>query len=286
MILQVLSPIGATAVMAEENGTVSNDGEVSDVYVEPESPAVTYNMNIDWKYKRAVDDKIFPLATAKEGVAKDGKQFYEVGYDDSDWATVSLPHAVNAEDSFDGVGVDAGELSLYRGFMFYRKNITVPATDAGKKFFLEFEAFRQSIYVYVNGTMVGYYEAGVAAVGFDITDYIKAGEENLIAVATDNASSRGSSFNTQETIAGHEPGDLSGVGYQWNCKDFNEVQGGLTGNVRLYAKNKIYQTLPLYNNLKTRGNYIHADNFDFRLRGHYRGGGNPQRDSRCRRHYA
>ena len=233
-------------------------------YQVPESPAVTYNMNIDWKYKRAADNAVFPLATAMEGVAKEGKQFYDVDYDDSDWETVSVPHAVNAEDSFDGAGVDAGEASLYRGFMFYRKNITIPASDAGKKLILEVEAIRQSIYLYANGQLVGYYEAGIAPVGFNITDYVTPGQEAVIAIATDNASARGSSFNTQETVPGHEPGDLSGVGYQWNTKDFNEVQGGLTGNVILYAKNKIYQTLPLYNNLKTTGNYIYGSNFDFR----------------------
>lgn len=256
LIVQLLVPFGII--------TASAEGEAAE-YQEEVSPSVTYNMNIDWKYKRAADNATFPLATALAGV-KDtaGKNFYEVGYDDSSWETVSLPHAVNADDSFDGLGVDAGEAGLYRGFMFYRKNITVPATDAGKKFILEFEAFRQSVYVYVNGTMAGYYEAGISAVGFDLTDYIRPGEENVIAVATDNASDRGTSFRTQETKAGTEPGSLTGYGYQWNTKDFNEVQGGLTGNVKLYAKNKIYQTLPLYSNMKTTGNYIYGSNFDFR----------------------
>jgi len=236
-------------------------------YTAPESPTEVYNMNIDWKYKRAVDGKTFPMASALDGVAKDGKQFYEVGYDDSDWDTVSVPHPINADDSFDGPGVDAGEGGLYRGFMFYRKNIAVPAEDAGKKFILEFEAVRQSVYLYVNGEMAGYYEAGITAMGFDITDKIKPGEENLIAVATDNMSMRGLTEyagGTQETIPGHTPGDLSGSSFQWNTKDFNEVQGGITGNVILHAKNKVYQTLPLYNNLKTTGNYIYGTNFDLR----------------------
>ncbi len=234
-------------------------------YSQAESPAVVYNLNVDWKYKRAVDGATFPLASALAGVVDaNGKQFYEVGYDDSDWETVSVPHAVNAADSFDGLGLDAGEASVYRGFMFYRKNITVPETDAGKKFIIEFEAFRQSVYVYVNGEMAGYYEAGVAPVGFDLTDYIVAGQENVIAVATDNAASRGNDNPTIETIPGTEPGSRTGYGYQWNTKDFNEVQGGLTGNIKLYAKNKIYQTLPLYSNMKTMGNYIYASNFDLR----------------------
>ena len=50
--------------------------------------------------------------------------------------------------------------------MFYRKHITIPESDAGKKLFLEFEAVRNSVYLYVNGAIVGYYEAGIAATGF------------------------------------------------------------------------------------------------------------------------
>lgn len=237
------------------------------VYQEPESPAVTYNMNIDWKFKKASDSATYPLASAAASVAKDGKNFYDVDYDDSDWETVSVPHPINAEDSFDGNCYDAGEAGLYRGFMFYRKHITVPASDAGKKLFLEFEAVRQSVYLYVNGEIVGYYEAGITAMGFDITDYIEVGQDNVIAVATDNASDRGQSDSTKvthETRPGSTPGAADGDGYQWNTKDFNEVQGGITGNVNLYAKNKVYQTLPLYNNLKTTGNYIYATDFDVR----------------------
>lgn len=239
----------------------------SAVYEEPESPAVTYNMNVDWKFKKAADGSEYPLAKASASVAKDGKNFYDADYDDSDWDTVSVPHPINAEDSFDGACYDAGEAGLYRGFMFYRKHITIPESDAGKKLFLEFEAVRNSVYLYVNGEIVGYYEAGIAATGFDITDYVKPGQDNLIAVATDNAADRGQSDTTKvtkETKPGSTPGAADGYGYQWNTKDFNEVQGGITGDVILYAKGKTYQTLPLYNNLKTKGNYIYATDFDIR----------------------
>lgn len=240
------------------------EGDTETAYTEPESPSVTYNMNLDWRFKKS-SGTTYPLAPALESVKDaNGKQFYEPGFDDSSWETVSVPHAPNSEDSFDNLGVDAGEKSIWLGFMFYRKNITVPASDAGKKLFLEFEAFRQTVYLYVNGEMVGYYEAGVAPVGFDITDYVVPGQENLIAVATDNSSSRGNNNDTKETRPGSEPGAADGFGYQWNTRDFNEVQGGLTGNVNLYAKSKIYQTLPLYNNLKTTGNYIFTDNYNLR----------------------
>ena len=229
MVLQLL--LGTVTVWAE--------GETeAEKYTAPESPAVTYNMNVDWKFKKASDSATYPLASAAGSVAKDGKQFYEVGYDDSDWETVSVPHPINAEDSFDGNCYDAGEAGLYRGFMFYRKHITIPQSDAGKKMFLEFEAVRQSVYLYVNGELVGYYEAGIAPIGFDISNYVVAGQDNLIAVATDNASDRGQADTTKvthETRPGSAAGAADGIGYQWNTKDFNEVQGGLTGNVNLYA---------------------------------------------------
>ena len=260
LALQMMLSLAVVPVFADEELT-------SAVYEEPESPAVTYNMNVDWKFKKAADGSEYPLTKASASVAKDGKNFYDADYDDSDWDTVSVPHPINAEDSFDGACYDAGEAGLYRGFMFYRKHITIPESDAGKKLFLEFEAVRNSVYLYVNGAIVGYYEAGIAATGFDITDYVKPGQDNLIAVATDNAADRGqadSSKVTKETKPGSTPGAADGSGYQWNTKDFNEVQGGITGDVILYAKGKTYQTLPLYNNLKTKGNYIYATDFDIR----------------------
>lgn len=260
LALQMMLSLAVVPVFADEELT-------SAVYEEPESPAVTYNMNVDWKFKKAADGSEYPLTKASASVAKDGKNFYDADYDDSDWNTVSVPHPINAEDSFDGACYDAGEAGLYRGFMFYRKHITIPESDAGKKLFLEFEAVRNSVYLYVNGEIVGYYEAGIAATGFDITDYVKPGQDNLIAVATDNAADRGQSDTTKvtkETKPGSTPGAADGYGYQWNTKDFNEVQGGITGDVILYAKGKTYQTLPLYNNLKTKGNYIYATDFDIR----------------------
>ncbi|MBQ2664012.1 MAG: hypothetical protein IJG16_07695, partial [Clostridia bacterium] len=56
----------------------------------------------------------------------------------------------------------------------------------------------------------------------------------------------------------------SGAGYQWNTKDFNEPEIGLVYDAYLHVTGSVYQTLPLYNNLKTTGNYIYADNFDIK----------------------
>ena len=224
------------------------------------STAATHSLNADWRFMKA--PKTIPLAQAKASVETAGVKVEEAAYDDSAWEAVSVPHPINAHDSFDDRAVDAGEASFWRGMAFYRKRFALDAAPEGKAF-IAFETVRQSVYLWVNGKFAGYYEAGIAPCAFDVTSLLRAGE-NLICVATDNCAARGTKLFMHETIPGHTPGDMSGAAYQWNTTDFNEVQGGLVGNVSLVLKpSKTYLTLPYYNNLKTVGIYVTAKDFDF-----------------------
>lgn len=238
------------------------EGESTSIYTEPESPSEVYNMNIDWKYKKP--ETTFPLQNSMSSVAKNGKQFYDVDYDDNDWETVSVPHQVNASDSFSTLGSNQGDTGQYRGIVFYRKHFTVPEDAAGKKLFVEFEGIYNAAYVWVNGQKVGYYEGAVAPFGFDITKYVTAGQEAVIALANDSTCGRGMDNYYAETKPGSEWGSNDGQRFQWNTHEFTPTQAGLVYNVNLYVKSQIYQTLPLYDNLKTTGTYIYADNFDIR----------------------
>ena len=220
----------------------------------------TFSLNADWRFTKA--PVTIPLAQAKASVETNGVKVEDPAFDDSAWESVSVPHPINAHDSFDNHAVDAGEASFWRGMAFYRKRFTLDAAPKGKAF-LTFETVRQTIYLWVNGKFAGYYEAGIAPTAFDVTSLLKNGE-NVVCVATDNCAARGTKLFTLETIPGHEPGDMSGAAYQWNTTDFNEVQGGLVGNVSLVLKkSKTYLTLPYYNNLKTVGTYVTAKDFDF-----------------------
>lgn len=232
------------------------------LYTQPDSPSEVYNMNIDWKYKKP--DTRWPLQSAVDSADENGKKFYEIDYDDTDWETVSVPHQVNASDSFTTLGSNQGDTGQYRGIVLYRKHFTVPSDAAGKKLFIEFEGMDNACYVWVNGEKVGYYEAGVNAFGFDITNYVTAGEEAVIALANDSTCGRGLKEYYRETIPGTQWGSNNGAGYQWNSHEFRPTQAGLVYNVNLYVKSQIYQTLPIYDNLKTTGTYIWADDFDIR----------------------
>jgi len=116
--------------------------------------------------------------------------------------------------------------------VWYRKNFSVSSEYKGQKVFIEFEGAGQTAEIWVNGQKVGLHEDGVMAFGFDLSNLIKFGngKENLIAVRVVNA--------------------------------LNEKNGGLNRNVFLHITDKLYQTLPLYSNLKTKGIYVFADNFD------------------------
>ena len=167
----------------------------------------TLNLNCDWQFRRDCDET---------------------------WQRVSVPHCVNAHDTFDGHAGAWGEKDQWRGTMFYRKRFALASLPA--KAFLEIESIRQTARVRVNGRDCGFYDAGIAACGFDLTDAIKEGE-NEIEIETDSRTA-----------------SEGGADYQWNEASFNPVQGGLTGNVKLHVKpNKTYLTLPLYSTLGTVG---------------------------------
>lgn len=170
-----------------------------------------------------------------------------VNYDDSHWQPVTLPRAINENEAF---RLDIHQLS--DTVAWYRKHFTLPTEAKGRKVIIEFEGARQGVDCYVNGTLVGTHENGVMAFGFDISEAVKAGKDNVIAVRVDN------DWNYHERATGQK--------YQWADKNFNANYGGLTKNVWLHVADKLYQTLPLYSNLATTGTYVYASQMDVAAR--------------------
>lgn len=166
-------------------------------------------------------------------------------FDDRDWKSVTLPRAWNEDDAF---RKDIRDLST--GIAWYRKRFTLPAAN-DKKIFLEFEGIRQAGEFYINGKHIGRHENGITAFGFDISELVHAGE-NLIAVRIDN------SWDYKEKA--------TGSGFQWSDRNFNANYGGINKNVYLHITDKLYQTLPLYTNLKTTGAYVYATGIDIKKR--------------------
>ena len=186
------------------------------------------------------------IALAANAAARDTYNFNSNWRIDKQKRMVTLPHAWNEDDAFK---VPIKEMR--DSVIWYRKTFTLPKSAMGKRVFIEFEGARQAAEITVNGKEVGLHENGVMAFGFDLTPYIKKGK-NQIEVRTDN------------DWGYHEK--ATGSTIQWNNNNFNSNYGGLNKNIRLHIMDDVYQTLPLYSNLKTTGVYVYGKDYDIQGR--------------------
>jgi len=202
-------------------------------YTPPESPRITLNFNLDWKFLR--EDQAGAEALA---------------FDDAKWSTVTTPHTFNDVDSFRTIiQHGGGDRGTYKGLSWYRKHFNLSADLSGHRIFLEFENMRQAGDIFLNGTEIGLYENGITPYGVDITDALRlGGQENVLAVKLDNRT------NYQERT--------TSTSFEWNANDFSPDFGGINSHVWLHVTGKIHQTLPLYYGLESQGVYIYACNFE------------------------
>ena len=176
-----------------------------EIFKAPASPRATYNFNPGWKFS-------FGDATGAD----------QPGFDDSTWASVSLPHTWNETDTYRAYishsGGDQSEKMF--GIGWYRKRFTLPANADGQKVFLQFDGMRQAGRFFLNGQPVGKSENGITPVGLDVTKFVKfGGQENVIAVKVDNSPT----YKEEATD----------TAFQWNSKDFNPNFGGLNRDATL-----------------------------------------------------
>lgn len=62
---------------------------------------------------------------------------------------------------------------------FYRRKFTLPENYNGRRIILHFGAVKSAFYVYLNGRYIGYSQGSMTPAEFDITSFIKSGENTL-----------------------------------------------------------------------------------------------------------
>ncbi len=122
--------------------------------------------------------------------------FFKTDLDDSAWKTMNIP--ANWEMNGYGVPEYVNTGFAWRGHFdqkppavpvkdnnvgSYRRIINIPDSWDGKQVIAHFGSVTSNIYLYVNGQYVGYAEDAKVAAEFDITPYLKKGD-NLIAFQT------------------------------------------------------------------------------------------------------
>ena len=121
--------------------------------------------------------------------------FYALDYDDSKWGTMPVPGMWELNGYGDAIYVNnqyawrndwrtnppyVQDLANHVGS--YRRSFNIPADWRGQKVYIHIGSATSNIMIYVNGKYVGYSEDAKVAAEFDITSFVKPGEQNLIAM--------------------------------------------------------------------------------------------------------
>ena len=120
--------------------------------------------------------------------------FYQKNFDDSKWGTMPVPGLWELNGYGDPIYINVGyawrehfknnppEVPVKENHVgSYRRTVVVPDTWKGKQVFIHLGSVTSNVYLWVNGCFVGYSEDSKLEAEFDVTPYLKKGE-NLLAV--------------------------------------------------------------------------------------------------------
>jgi beta-galactosidase len=128
--------------------------------------------------------------------------FVKTNYNDSAWRTLNLPHDWAVElpftnntlmpfNSDTNKVLQHGDKPIHdplfttNNIGWYRHTFTLPAGDAGKAMWLEFDGIYRNALIWFNGHCIGRSLSGYSSIHFDITPYINPGGTNVLVVRAD-----------------------------------------------------------------------------------------------------
>lgn len=124
--------------------------------------------------------------TRPEGNLGGDVSYVQPGFDDSWWQRLNLPHDWSISAPFIPNG-DGGTGKLpYFGVGWYRKQLDLPKSDAGKSIFLDVDGAMAYSTVWLNGQFVGGWPYGYESWRVDLTPCAKPGEKNELVIRLDN----------------------------------------------------------------------------------------------------
>lgn len=147
-----------------------------------ETPDTKLTLNGDWKFHW------------QRGLRNEPTDFYLPDFNDKNWRTISVPSVWQTQHT--------GSVPYYYASTFpraisrskgkipsidhdmqeighYRRYFNLPESFEGKEIFLHFGAVKSALEVYVNGEFVGYSQNSMTPHEFNVTKFVKPGE-NLV----------------------------------------------------------------------------------------------------------
>ena len=192
---------------------------------EKENSRISTNINSNWTFN------YYPAQEVNT-------EFTSIDFNDATWPVVSIPHTWQTYETtgdlhpFIKSASERDDPYWWKGWGYYRKHFIIPATLKNKKVTVEFDGVQKYSRIYINGKYIGDHKGGFTSFTFDLTPYIKFGEDNVLAVAVNNR--RDDKYRIPPMTAGN-----------W------DVYGGIYRDARLVLKNKIY--IPYQGSYKHEG---------------------------------
>lgn len=158
---------------ATKEGALANNPKNQENYL---------SLNGDWKFNWVENADQRPV------------DFFGIEFNDKGWGSIPVPGMWELNGYGDPLYVNIGYAwrNDYKNnppivpteknhVGSYRKHIAIPADWKGKDIIAHFGSVTSNIYLWINGEFVGYSEDSKLEPEFDITEFVKPGEENTFA---------------------------------------------------------------------------------------------------------
>ena len=148
--------------------------------------------------------KVFLLDKGWKFINKEVENGEKPDITTDDWETVTVPHDWAISGKFDK-SIDAQKVMVVEdgervpklrtgrtgglpwiGIGWYRKALDIPKSYKNKRIQVQFDGAMSHAKVYLNGNYIGEWPYGYASFGFDVTDHVHFGGENILAVRLEN----------------------------------------------------------------------------------------------------
>jgi len=169
-------------------------------------------------------------------------------FDDTNWRRIDLPHDWSIENipgtnsPFDQNAISqvSGGFTI-GGTGWYRKTFIIPSLQRNKKVWLQFDGVYMNADVWLNGQHLGMHPYGYTSFWYDITDKIKFGEKNVLAVQVKNEGENsrwysGSGIYRHVWLILVNPIHIAHWGVAINTLDANEDSARI--NIKTIVKNE------------------------------------------------
>jgi beta-galactosidase len=146
-----------------------------------DQPAVAQTVDAAVAGRRVTDlsaDWRFAFAPADADPAR-------AGLDDGGWQRVAVPHSWNRVGSY--TPERAADADMRQGAGWYRRTLTVPVEERGRRLFLEFDGVSSVADVWIDGRHVGGHAGAFSRFRVDVTDVVRPGVASIVAVRADNS---------------------------------------------------------------------------------------------------